>query len=685
MSADELQELYDTTMAALLDRHAPTRTVRRRHQPLTPWFDSDCAAARRRTRALERCYRRSKTAADRAAWVHQVRQLHQLYAAKQNTYWEQKVAESSGNPRRLWKTMDAVLCKNKKKTLPADGLTAAGFLQAFQDKVESVRSSTAAAPQPVFAGDRCDKTWDAFTAVDATDVEKLVQQAANKNCALDPVPTWLVKQFVKELSPFLSILFNRSLQTGVFPASQKAAIITPVLKKPSLDPHDMNNYRPISNLSFVSKLLERLANDQLNIHLNANGLLPEMQSAYRKHHSTETAVLKVLSDVYAAADHKQVTLLCLLDLSAAFDTVDHSILLGRLQHTYGLHSTVLQWFSSYLTGRSQSVWYNGLMSATVPIRFSVPQGSVLGPNLFVLYAAEVLAIARSFGFAVHAYADDLQLYDHADLAACESLVTRLSACVEAVAAWMASSRLRLNPTKTELIWLGASRYVRQCPAGPHLVAGALIRPTTQVRDLGVNVDSELTLAAHVNHVTSVCYYHIRQLRAVRRSLTTDAVHSLVRALIHSRLDYCNGVLANAPLELHKKLQSVLRSAARLVLRLPRRASVSLALRDRLHWLPFPQRVTFKLCTLAYKSLHGLLPPYLARMCASVCTVPARAKLRSADLGHMIVPDTNMLTVGRRGFYYACPAAWNLLPHELTADSALSLNSFRRQLKTHLFK
>jgi hypothetical protein len=419
-------------------------------------------------------------------------------------------------------------------------------------------------------------------------------------------------------------------------------------------------------------------------HLNANGLLPDMQSAYRKHHSTETAVLNVLSDVYAAADVKQVTLLCLLDLSAAFDTVDHDILIRRLRH-YGLHDNDLQWFRSYLTDRSQSVWYNGQMSSSVIIRFSVPQGSVLGPNLFVLYAAPVFAIARSFGFLVHGYADDLQLYDHVDLDACESVVTRLSACVEAILAWMASNRLRLNPTKTEVIWLGAPRYVRQCPTGPLLVANVHITPSTQVRDLGVMVDSELSLVPHVNHVTSVCYYHIRQLRVLRRSLSTDAVHSLVRALIHSRLDYCNGVLANAPVRLYNKLQSVMRSAARLVLRLPPRASISLAMRNQLHWLPFPQRVTFKLCMMAYKSLHGLLPPYLARMCTGTGTVPARARLRSAASGHMNVPEVNMQTVGRRGFFYACPSAWNSLPHELTADSSLSIACFRRKLKTFLFQ
>ena len=140
LSVDELQDVYDTTMSQLLDKHVPKRTVRRRYQPMTPWFDSDCAAARRRTRLAERIYRRSKAAADRVAWVDRVRALHRLYVEKQNTYWERKVAESHGNPKKLWQTLDSVMCKGQQKTtVPADGLTAADFLKAFDIKAESVR------------------------------------------------------------------------------------------------------------------------------------------------------------------------------------------------------------------------------------------------------------------------------------------------------------------------------------------------------------------------------------------------------------------------------------------------------------------------------------------------------------------------------------------------------------------
>ena len=171
-----------------------------------------------------------------------------------------------------------------------------------------------------------------------------------------------------------------------------------------------------------------------------------------------------MSDVYEAADAGSVTLLGLLDLSAAFDTVDHRILLDRLRHDYGFGGLVIQWIESYLTGRSQFVRFNGVTSKTVPVTSGVPQGSVLGPILFISYSAEIVAIIQQQGFKVHAFADDLQIYGStaqngaADLMAW--LVCRSASST--VASWMSSNRLRLNPSKTELIWLDTSRRLLQC-------------------------------------------------------------------------------------------------------------------------------------------------------------------------------------------------------------------------------
>ena len=176
------------------------------------------------------------------------------------------------------------------------------------------------------------------------------------------------------LAPFLVELFNRSLAAGDVPDIFKAAYITPLLKKPDADPSDVKFYRPISNLSVLSKLLERLVAKQLLSYLTTARLLPDLQSAYRAFHSTETAVLKVMSDILLAVDRGDLAVLTLLDLSAAFDTVDPAILLRRLDVSYGLGGSVHRWFSSYLSGRTQHVRCGSTRSVPTIVLFRRPAG-----------------------------------------------------------------------------------------------------------------------------------------------------------------------------------------------------------------------------------------------------------------------------------------------------------------------
>ena len=159
------------------------------------------------------------------------------------------------------------------------------------------------------------------------------------------------------LSPFVALLFNKSLSAGYFPATFKQAVIHPLLRKSGLDSSQMKNYRPVSNLSFLSKLLERAVQMLLKAFIDNNNLMPTKQSAYRQGHSTETAVTKIYNDMLLAADSGQLTAVCLLDLAGAFDTVDHDLLLLRLKRQFGLRGVALQWFCSYLSGRSFRVLY----------------------------------------------------------------------------------------------------------------------------------------------------------------------------------------------------------------------------------------------------------------------------------------------------------------------------------------
>ena len=211
---------------------------------------------------------------------------------------------------------------------------------------------------------------------------------------------------------------------------------------------------------------------------------PQVPSGFRRGHSTETAILRMLSDIYAAIDHGRVVLLALLDVSAAFDTVDHDILLERLSVSFGATDRALAWIRSLLSSRSQSVRLGNSSSPSSSIRYGVPQGSILGPLLYIIYTAEVERVVRSFGFAVPLYADDTQLYGNSSPMDAEDFSVRVLEVISAVESWMSSNRLRLNAEKTQFIWFGT----RQQLAKRNLASLALISPSLissdSVRDLG---------------------------------------------------------------------------------------------------------------------------------------------------------------------------------------------------------
>jgi hypothetical protein len=297
-----------------------------------------------------------------------------------------------------------------------------------------------------------------------------VRRLPDKSSAADPLPTNLLKQVVTELAPYLTELFNRSLALDYFPGMYKAAYITPLLKKPSLDAADVKSYRPISNLSVLSKLLERLVATQLIDYLKSAQLFPLYQSAYRMNHSTETAVLHVLSEILTAADRGDLSALVLLDLSAAFDTVDHNVLLKRLDISYGVTGCALQWFQSYLCGRTQHVRLGLGKSPIVRLLCGVPQGSVLGPILFVLYTADLVRVIDEHDLHGHLFADDTQVRGSCPPCDVSALQSRISTCLDDVASWMRSNRLQLNTSKTELLWCATARRQSQLRRAHHFAS-----------------------------------------------------------------------------------------------------------------------------------------------------------------------------------------------------------------------
>jgi len=503
----------------------------------------------------------------------------------------------------------------------------------------------------------------------------------SKHCDLDPAPTFLVKQCLGALLTLATKIINLSLSSGVFPAEWKQAIVSPLLKKVSLDTEVLKNYRPVSNLAFLSKVLEKVVSVQLMRHVEANGLLSRFQSAYRSKHSVETALLRVHNDITKALGSGRCVLLVLL-LSAAFDTVNHDVLLSRLRRM-GVQGMVLSWIRSYLVDRSQCVRIGSVTSDPVTLQCGVPQGSVLGPLLFTLYTAPLSGILERAGDTIdngyHLYADDTQDYAAAQLSCLSVAAEDVSRCVTNVSSWLGRNGLACNDDKT-VYMLIRSQFTRNVPEIPNIKIGECeIEPSETARNLGVIFDSLFNFKKQITSVVSSCNMAIRNISRVRKYLSPSSARIYTQLLVSSRLDFCNSVLSGLPASTLRPLQRVQNAAARLVTMTKRSDHISPVLAD-LHWLPVAQRIKFKIILFAFKALHGCAPPYINEL---VSTRPQLRSLRSSNVTTLQVPHVRLASYGLRSFSAAAPSLWNHLPSELR--SCDDLRSFRGLLKTFLFE
>ena len=293
-------------------------------------------------------------------------------------------------------------------------------------------------------------------------------------------------------------------------------------------------------------------------HLESHSLLEPFQSAYRKCHRTETALLRVVNDLLQASDSGHVSVLSLLDLSAAFDTVDHGILIKRLQTTFGCSGTVLDWFTSYLSFRTQSVFI-GHASTPSALKCGVPQGSVLGLLLSTLYTQSLKPVICQSGHSYHFFADDSQLHNSSTPSDFPALVQSLKDCIEDVAERMCGSMLKMKHDKTELIAIGTKLKISQVTLSlnPVSISGHNIPFSQSVRNLGVFIDETLSMDVHIKHLCRILFCQLRRLGKIRPFLSTDEGNNkFAVSFVLTKLYYCNSLLAGLPDSKLNKLQRI---------------------------------------------------------------------------------------------------------------------------------
>jgi hypothetical protein len=687
---NDLLEQYNSTITNLIDKHAPIKKGIVTIRPVTPWYNEAIHAARVERRKCEARWRSSGLTVHREIYKDSRNQVTSLIKKAKISYFTDKIEDCGTDQKKLFNVVDEILGRKKEQVLPPhtalkDVLDR--FSTFFHAKIVTIRhcldaelfhsSTNYPSLLPIDDPPPTSQLTE-LRPLTTDEIQKIVLRSPNKSCVLDPMPTWLLKKFTEPLIPTITDIVNKSIQSSIFPSALKEARVTPLIKKPSLDRNVLKNYRPVSNLPFVSKILEKAVLMQLIDYMEANNLFCPVQSAYRAKHSTETALLKIQNDILLELDAGRGVILVLLDLSAAFDTIDHDILVSRLQSRLGISGPALQWFHSYLEDRSQAVYLNGVSSDPVVLIHGVPQGSVLGPVKFLAYMCPIYDIAQLHAISMHQYADDTQLYLAFDLDKQEEAMARMEACVSDIRIWMRQNKLKLNEDKTELLVIAPARQAHKISVDAINIGDCEVKSSKVAKNLGATFDDTLCLAPHVTSIVKSCNFQLRSIGQARKYLTHDATEKVIHAFVSSRLDSGNSLLYGLPDYQIKRIQRLQNTAARILTRTRKHEHITPILRQ-LHWLPIEKRIQFKILTLTYKCLHNLAPSYLSDLIEPYC--PSRT-LRSSDQLLLKVPKTRLKSYGDRSFSKASPTLWNALPCNIR--SCDTLDNFKSTLKTHLF-
>ena len=550
------------------------------------------------------------------------------------------------------------------------------FCDYFAQKIDNIRNNFTLTTETEETLPQ-DIKFDQFRPVSIDEIRKVITSYNSKSCELDPIPTWLLKLCIDELLPLLTSIINKSFEYGVFPIKFKQALIRPLLKKHNLDPEELKNYRPVSNLHFMSKIIEKIVAQRLEDHISIHSLHDPLQSAYRSNHSTETAIIKITNDIITSIDRGQCTILAFLDLSAAFDTVGHDIFLKRLQSVYGFCGTALSWFKTYLQDRQYKVCINSSFSQQHTLKCGVPQGSVLGARMYTMYTEPMRRIIEKHNISYHSYADDTQLYIHCDNneLSIQTAITQLELCIADVCKWMAENVLKLNEEKTDFIIFAA--HTNQYSTPSLCIGESVINPSESIKILGVTLDNRLTMQKHITNTCQSSYMHIRKINSIRRYLSEQATLTLINSTVLIRLDYCNSVYVGLPQTSLHKLQLAQNTAARVASCTPRYHHITPIL-QQYNWLPIAQRCQLKLLVLTFKVLHREAPQYIIDLFHWYS--PARP-LRSS-LTRSLVPNRNQtIRYGKRLIDTSTAALCNSLPNEIKC--ATNRIQFKKLIKLYI--
>lgn len=497
-----------------------------------------------------------------------------------------------------------------------------------------------------------------FSNVTADQIWLTMHSIKSDAVGLDEIPLRFLKIVFPMMAPIFCYVFNLCIDSEKFPNSWKIVKIIPIRKKPHNS--DLSNLRPISILSALSKVFEKLLKQQILYFIQNNGLLSDLQSGFRSGHNTTTAFLKIHDDIHKEIDKKGIALLLLIDFSKAFDRVSHNKLLRKLSNNFSFSRSAINLIQSYLTNRTQCVSIDGILSQSINIVSGVPQGSVLGPLLFSLYINDLPSVIQHC--QIHMFADDVQLYICSSSLHINELVQMMNADLQRILNWSNNNLLPINAGKTKAICITRKRL---SDPKPFIFLGKdLIDYVDRVVNLGFVLTSDLEWDSQVNHICSKVYGSLRQLKLSSSMLSRDIKLKLFKSLVLPHFIYGAEFLLNASARSIDRLRVALNSCVRYVFNLSRFSSVR-HLQNQLLGCSLKDFLKMRTVLTVFKIINFSSPNYLYEKLQL---------FRSSRARNLIIPRYNTSHYGNTLFVRGI-AIWNMLPTQIKQNSTLL--GFRR--------
>ena len=681
--ASDAYDIFFDIYGSGFEKYFPIRTFKLSNHmtPRHAWITKGLMRSCVKKSKLYKKYKKSGTSLDKNIYIAYRNRLKLLLRIAEKNYYSDKIKQAQGNMHDTWKIIDSVLGKKKSEKTPnsftIDGkiiTDSCDIVDKFNEYFTTIGSSLAATiPTSIvsFKDYLKHPGRDSFFLypTDSFEIINIVNKLKVKTCyGMDGIPINIIKATIENIAEPLSILINCSLSTGIVPDKIKIGKICPVYKNGEKD--SFSNYRPISVLSNFSKIYEKIISNRLQSYIDSKKILSNVQYGFQSNHSTYMAILDMYSKISSAIDKDEFSIGIFVDLSKAFDTLNHDILLQKLEY-YGIRGIPLKWFKSYLSNRQQCVSINGVSSTLKHITCGVPQGSILGPLLFVIYINDIVECSPSLTKIL--FADDTNLF-HSDKDVLK-LFRTVNHELFTLSEWFKANKLSLNAKKTHYI-LFTNKKVDMAEMNLELkIDDIILECVDQTKFLGVYIDKKLNWIAHIDYISPKISRGLGITSRVRNVLPCEVLLMLYYTLIYPYLSYCCIIWGHASKKVLNRLIILQKRSIRIITGSTYLSSTG-PLFKQLNLLTLFDICTFQTVQFMYKFTKGLLP----RACSDFCLWSNDVTYITRHHSIFKIPAyrTNVFL---KSISVSGPKLWDILPPHLQATS--NLITFKKEVTLHL--